>query len=753
MKRSKVSFKIAAILLVLLGLSAAMLVLNHRAQKGRRTTERLPQIVSEPVYVECEEGSPLGVTLRPREDFSISGFRLLLVNLSEESRGTVRVAASDGSGALLVNQVIPAESITPGKWFTVPADISFAKGEEYSLSILADGSEPYFMQVTEGGDASLPFDMSVTKEGEAVTCGISLGVSVVEEVAVTYGEILYYSVPVSILTAVILIVCILFGWKRVWECIRRIPLATFLERYGNDLFLLLLYLAVCVSIYSRAYLKGVYISADSAGYLREAVNLVNGNGFGYDQMAGYHSWFANWPILYPAMIAAVMLVTKVNAYLASKILTMLLVGILLLLMRFCFKKDAWVYALSLTNIGFLNLAYYTWSEIPFMLFMLGFSLTLAKILGEKKTGVKWYFLLGTLGVCCFLTRYFGIYVWMVAGCYILYLLWDFWKNKNRETLLKAAGLTATAFLAGCFSMAYLFVNKCMNGMASGVSRTLWWDDYEKLTNDLIESLLIEIFNTFSLQVPERIEGFPYHIKVFVLAVFFVGIVWFVIRSGWKEGGGGALGKTWDRQENLFLGFCSREFVLLAMGTIYYLVFIVIRYFSSMDTFYFRFFEPASFLIFIGLAGMALPRFRSKSGFRFFGGAVTALILLSVISVYENGGMDTEDKYFDQLSGQWDEAYREIPEKSVVIFNDIDFRSSWYRPDVIEGTISPLDTFEGIRETYYGSEYLCLRREFAEVMLESGEYGESIEEKLRKALDEQEKGREFVVISLQSQNIQ
>lgn len=404
---------------------------------------------------------------------------------------------------------------------------------------------------------------------------------------------------------------------------------------------------------------------------------------GYDQMAGYHSWFANWPILYPAMIAAVMLVTKVNAYLASKILTMLLVGI------FCF-------------------------------------------------------------LCCFLTRYFGIYVWMVAGCYILYLFWDYWKNKRRESLEKAAGLTATAFLAGCLSIAYLFVNKCMNGMASGVSRTLWWDDYEKLTNDLIESLLIEIFNTFSLQTPELIEGFPYHIKVFVLVVFWVGIVWFVIRAGGIDGGS-ALGKDCERQENLFHRFCSREFVLLAMGTVYYLVFIVIRYFSSMDTFYFRFFEPASFLLFIGLAGMALPYLRNKLGFRFFGGAAAALILLCVISVYENGGMDTEDKYFDQLSGQWDEAYKEIPEKSVVIFNDIDFRSSWYRPDVVEGTISPLDTFEGIKETYYGSEYLCLRREFAEVMLKSGEYEESIEEKLREGLDGQEKDGEFLVISLQSRN--
>lgn len=46
-------------------------------------------------------------------------------------------------------------------------------------------------------------------------CGLSLGVDVVEQVAVTYGEILYYSVPMCILTSAFLVLCILIGRKRV----------------------------------------------------------------------------------------------------------------------------------------------------------------------------------------------------------------------------------------------------------------------------------------------------------------------------------------------------------------------------------------------------------------------------------------------------------------------------------------------------------------------------------------------------------
>lgn len=724
MKKTLVK-KVAGIALILCGLLGAMLVLHHPAQNGRKTTEILPEINGEPVYVECERGKPVEAALQAKEDFTAGGFLVLLVNISGESRGTVRFAVTDSSSNLLLNQVIPVESISPGKWFLVEANIAFAEGETYQLSVLADGSEPYFMQVPDGGAENLPFEMQVEKGGEPVDCGISLGVNVVREVTVTYGEILYYSEPFCILTAAVLIIWVLFGFQKIQSRVRAIPFGKFFGKYGNDLFLLLLFGAICISIYVRAYLKGVYISADSAGYLREAVNLVNGQGFFYDGMAGYRSWFANWPIFYPAFIALVMLVTGADAYLASKILSMVIVGILLVIMRLCFKKDAWVYALCLTNIGFLNLSYYTWSEPLFMVFLLGFALTLGKIIGEEEPGIARYVLLGSLGLCCFLTRYFGIYVWITTGCYILYFFISALREKNRRALKKPVMLTVTAFVSGSLGMAYLLLNKIMNGMASGVSRTLWWDDYEKLTNDLIESLLTEVFNVFSLQIPELIEGFPYHLKVFVVLTVLAGLVWFTAKNCRRFG---------------------RESVMVFMGGSYYLIFIVIRYFSSMDTFYFRFFEPASFLLCMAFIGLLLPYLRGKKGFCFFGGAVSVLVFLAAASLFDNGGMNREDNYYAQLTGQWDKAYEEIPEKSVIIFNDIDFRSSWYRPDVVEGTVSPADTAEDLRTAYYGSKYLCIRREFAEVMLDAGEYDESVEALLEEGM-RGENGGEFLVIPL------
>lgn len=715
-------------IIVLVMFGAVMLVLTHTAQNGMKTTELLPGINPEPVYVACEAGETLEVLLEAETDCSVSGFQVLLVNIAQDSRGTLRFTVADDASNLLVSQVIPVETVTPGKWFTISGDMTFAAGETYRLTVFADGSSPYFMQVPAGEGDLLPFREQVIKDGEILECGISLGVNQVEPVRMTYGDIFYYSVPFTFLLTAAALLCIWAGWRRVCAAVRRTLalLGVFIGKYGSDLFLLLLFGGICISIYSRAYLKGVYISADSAGYLREAANLAAGNGFSYDGLAGYDSWFANWPILYPVLIAAVMLTTGTGAYLASKIVAMLTAGLFLLLMRRCFGKDAWLYGLCLTNIGYLNLSYYTWSEIPFMLFLFCFVLIFARILREERPARGWYAALGAAGLACFLTRYYGIFVWIVTGLYLLALFLRYRKERERAILCKLAGLTGTALVSGSLSMAYLFMNKIQNGMASGVSRTMWWDDYRILTDDLIESLLTEFFHIFSMQIPELVEGFPYRIKVFVVIGILTGIFWLIFKN------------------------CRRftlESVLIVTAVVYDVVFIGIRYVSSMDSFYFRFFEPATFLLCIALIGLLLPYLRGKKGLYYFAGMAALLLAAAVWSVFENGGMDREDNYYLALEGQWEEAYSQIPERSVVIFNDIDFRSAYYRPDVVEGMITPGDEFADLQNTYYGSDYLCIRTEFAQAMLESGEYCDSVEEKLREGADGKEP-EEFVVIALQ-----
>ena len=719
--------KLIASILGLFVFTGVMLVLTHTAQNSVATTQILPTINPDPVYVECPAGEEREITWKAKEDFSVSGFTLLLVNVSSESQGTFRMKIWNSDKELIFNDSLAVNEIEPGKWTVFPAELSFQAGEEYRIVIEADASEPYFMQVPDGWGENLPFEETVWENGEALSCGISVGIEKVEPVRVTYGDIFYYSIPVSILLLIGYLLFIWVGKERLLGFVGRNPVREWIGKYGSDVFLILLFGMVCILIYSTAYLIGIYISADSTGFLEEAENLVQGNGFQYDGLAGYRSWFANWPVLYPACIAAVMLVTKVNAYLASKILAMLIAGLLLILMRVCFRKDAWIYALCLTNIGFLDLCYYTWSEVPFILFLFGFGLVLARTLKEDHPGVMWYILLGIMGVCSFLTRYFGIYVWIVTGVYICALLWKYYKQREKSDFHKAVCLAITAVVSGILSVGYLMMNKIMNGMASGVSRTMWWDDFRTLTDDLIQSLLTEFFHIFSLQIPEYMENFPYKIKLFVIWMLIICLIALIIKR---------------------CKHFSLQSVMITMAVMYYGVFTAIRYVSSMDTFYFRFFEPATFLLCIGVIGLLLPDLKSGSKAYFFGGAVSVCVILSIWSVLDRGELSVQQPYYEAVTEQWEQAYAEIPQKSVIIFNDIDYRSSWYRPDVVDGTITPEDTKESVKQTYYGSEYLCIRRAFVEEMLSSGEYNKEIQDWLSQGLKDGAEDQKFVVLSLQ-----
>jgi len=124
------------------------------------------------------------------------------------------------------------------------------------------------------------------------------------------------------------------------------------------------------------------------------------------------------------------------------------------------------------------------------------------------------------------------------------------------------------------------------------------------------------------------------------------------------------------------------------------------------------------------------------------------VILSIWSVLDRGELSVQQPYYEAVTEQWEQAYAEIPQKSVIIFNDIDYRSSWYRPDVVDGTITPEDTKESVKQTYYGSEYLCIRRAFVEEMLSSGEYNKEIQDWLSQGLKDGAEDQKFVVLSLQ-----
>ena len=186
--------------------AVVMLVLTHTAQNSVATTQILPTINPDPVYVECPAGEEREITWKVKEDFSVSGFDLLLVNVSSESQGIFRMKIWNSEKELIFNDSLAVNEIEPGKWTVFPAELSFQEGEEYRIVIEADASDPYFMQVPDGWGEKLPFEETVWENGEALSCGISVGIEKVEPVRVTYGDIFYYSIPASILLLIVLFV-------------------------------------------------------------------------------------------------------------------------------------------------------------------------------------------------------------------------------------------------------------------------------------------------------------------------------------------------------------------------------------------------------------------------------------------------------------------------------------------------------------------------------------------------------------------
>ena len=504
---------------------------------------------------------------------------------------------------------------------------------------------------------------------------------------------------------------------------------TILEKHAGDVVLMFVFLYLAMRIYVDAYLHETMMSPDSCGYLREALNLAQGNGFRCDGIAGYGTWFANWPIMYPLTIAAVMLVAKTNVYLASKIAAMLVVGIILVIMRFRYKEKAWIYSLCVLNLGFINLAEYTWSECTFILFLFGFSLILAHIISKEHAGVIWYAGLGVLGTCAFLTRYIGLYVWFVAGIYILYYGFCYIKNRDQQKVRKMAGLIASAGVAGCLGLAYLAMNKKMNGMASGVNRGINPnEDYLQLTKDLADSLLTEIFHVFGINASPLVTNIWFVFKFAIVAV----IVYSLIRYVGKR-------CTWN----------SEASVICVTGAVYYVVIIVFRYFSSMDTFSYRFFEPATFLICVGLLETIGERKESKkSRENLLKGLLMLILAGGCITMCINGFEQRENSYLANEQ-KYTEQYSVVPEKSAVIIRDDSEYDYWlmvYRPDTIQGYLNRCTSVEEVYNYFGQSDYVCIPSELSEEILENDEVNEDLKEWIESA----GQTGDFVILNLQKE---
>ncbi len=668
----------------------------------------LPKIGQAPVYEELTDGQTFECMYMAPMDMHVKSLELLLVNTEVGADAIAETTESDHGRPFLHIKVVdllssnstplwegdvPLSDLKTGSWSSVPADFFMHEKHLCSFEFTPSGCSPYFMKV----DAYEP--------------GISLGFRIESDRHITLEKNFPYAVPAIFIIALIAVLILLLGNEKTLKVF-------------NVLFLMLLFVSLSLKIYKTAYIDGIYITADSDGYLREAVNLIAGNGFSYEGLAGYRSHFANWPIIYPAMIAGMMLITGVNAYLASKYVTFIILALILIVLYAAFKDRAWIYSLALLNLGFLGIAYHTWSELPFILFMMLFVLCLGKVASTEKPSLAVYVGLGASALATFLTRYFGIFLWFVAGAYMVPM---FIRDKK-----KSVKMAFSMGISGVLAFAYLMMNKIYNGNPTGVARGTWWDDYRTLTIDLINSLVTEVFNVFSVEVPGVIANMSISLKVVVVLVVAILLAVLIVAC---------LRKTPFAE-----AVCKPTMIFVVTAVFYYVMFTVIRYRSSMDTFYFRFFAPASVLLVIGLIGLLLDSQYVRIGSSLLGVFVSIALLGGLITTETALCRErNEETYYDIITEVWSDAYSEIPNKSVILWNPMDFRSSWYRPDVYSGELLPNDTWESLTDRYYGSNYICMLKSDAEVVVLEGGYDDSVADKLSEALKLSDAESQYLIV--------
>lgn len=509
-------------------------------------------------------------------------------------------------------------------------------------------------------------------------------------------------------------------------------IVSFLSAHMNELLLCFLFLYLTLYEMYYAYFTVCYISYDSSRYMREAVSLMAGNGFYLDRLAGYDTWFSDWPIGYPALIALTATLSRHSIYLSSKLLSIALVGTGLLVLRMKFKKDAWIFSLIYLNIGFLTIYGYTWSENPFILCLIIWGVALSAIVEKETPEKRWYVVLalGILGA--FFTRYFGIVGVLFTGlCLAAYMISYFAKGRNQHTLSKIKGLLCVEFVASAVICAYLLMNKIMSGYMTGTDRLEWKDDYDSLTSTLYNALIAEISNATRIDLPSFLPGnFDRLGQAAVLLVLALLLA-------------AALFRNYRVNRRL-----DYKIVFIGAGIFYYVVFIIVRFYSYMDTFSYRFFAPAGMLVSIGVLGLIKDSFGEKLKLPQVAMCLFLIILCRGLTVKIEGCTISDSAYhieYEQITG----AVASIPSKGIIMYSDsIMYNASYklyaFRPDIAGGLIAYDDSMGSLIDRYQdSSDSIWIQRSVLNEIVNDGNYSQELREALSQYVNEEADEEEYI----------
>lgn len=609
------------------------------------------------------------------------------------------------------------------------------KNKKYTLILNIDTNMPdYYIREYNILDQKNDFCEFVTDKS-LLTAVSYTPISMMQYYEVFYGFVILFIVVITFL----LLQKIDISFMNI-AYIKKI--SCYIQNHYNEFMLLLMFVYMALFEFYYAYVQEVYISPDSTGYLMAADAILNGYGFNIAGRAGYVSWYAAYPIGYPLLIAGISFITGRNLYLSSKILAVLIVGVFLILLYVKFKEKAWIYSFCLLNMGFLNIYKYTWSEIPFILGLLVFCLILDHIIQNDIVKIRWFAFWGLSSAYVFLCRYFGTFTFIIIGItWLGYLGMYIFKQGYKNSIIRAKiiGCTVSGLISGTVIGSYYLMNYIRVGSISGVDRGKWWDEYTALTVSFYNALIAELTNAFRIILPEPIVAISRYFKIWIIVLFLIVILY------------------------LFYKYKPKDFrtVFIGVGIFYYFMFVIIRYHSSMDTFGFRFFVPASILITIGIIGFIASAVQKNKN-------QIAPIVICIMAL-AIGGLTANLRYFDRHNTAYSRLCAEYSLKDIPLYSTIlgaemfeseegvDQRTRALRTDInfTNNVIGVNDTMDTLFERYGKSDYICVKAKHIKEILfyPIYEYDKSVIDYFKGEVKEDTPNEEYIIISVKDQIIQ
>lgn len=318
-----------------------------------------------------------------------------------------------------------------------------------------------------------------------------------------------------------------------------------------------------------------YTTPDSLAYLKQSSVILNHwKECSFFSVFQIKQGFTIWPIGYPLMISIVSFLTGFSVLISSKIVTFIFLGLSFILLSYWFKNKIWFLAFSFFSYGSLEILSQTWSETPFIFFVLLLTFVLEK---EKKiSDFQVFSTISSILIILFLIRYVGVIYYVFIGVIALIKIINGDKKKGFYYL-------GAVSLSSIIVIIYLYHNILISGYSTGISRiSLGHQEPWLFANYLFQGL----FNEFSIARNYFFDNNYPDLLFIILLSFQLLIIAFIVFK--------------KIQLKHSIKFNDSQKLLFKISGIYLIGIILLKAFIPIDKFDYRILFPFTLPLTIGL---------------------------------------------------------------------------------------------------------------------------------------------------------